>query len=155
MLLHVTPSPVSKKKLLFESLTCERRRPTTQALPSCSSQRRTVKREMKEEETQATLSWEWAVTCGLHSHLTIGVLGQSPPCSYYGPVGLSREMRDRSGFWPGTPCKSSRELYSSRKSLARCLPAGELKSFTRAKEQGGGRDGDDEEVAGGGVSAGE
>lgn len=87
----------------------------------------------------------------LHSHLTIGVLGQSPSCPYYGPVDLSRE---RSGLWPKTPCKSSRELYSSRKYLTRCLPAGELKSFTRAKEQGEGRDGD-QEVAGGGVSAGE
>lgn len=64
---------------------------------------------------------------------------------------LSREMRERSGFWPKTPCKSNREVYLSRKCLTHCLPAGEPKSFTGAKEQGGGREGD-EEVAGVGLA---
>lgn len=95
-------------------------------------------KEIKREATQTPQSWEWAVTCGLHSHLIIGVLGQSPSYPYYGPVDSSREMRERSGFWPKTPCKSSTEVYLSRKCLTHCLPAGDPKSFTRAKEQGGG-----------------
>lgn len=108
-------------------------------------------KEIKREATQAPQNWEWAVTCGLHSHLIIGVLGQSPSNPYYGPVDLSREMRERSEFWPKTPCKSNREVYLSRKCLTHCLPAEEPKSFTRAKEQGGGREGD-EEVAGVGLA---
>lgn len=41
-------------------------------------------------------------------------------------------------FQPKTPCKASRALYLSRKCLTCCLPVGELKSSTRAKEQGRG-----------------